>query len=94
MKKGRVLSEKDEKLNTYEKVLITSKKANLKKYAFNYRSNKLPRPKNVYLVGSFFGDWEMKHRLNFDFFSQKWSINLHLPNGQYLYKFNFNLYFN
>jgi len=42
---------------------------------FTCKIEKVPRPKNVYLVGSF-DLWQQKHSLNYDNFSQKWAISL------------------
>ena len=47
---------------------------------FTCKIEKVPRPKNVYLVGSF-DLWQQKHSLNYDNFSQKWAISLQLAPG-------------
>ena len=82
-KKGRLFNEEDERRKNFEKVLLASKKLNMKRILFKYSSTRLPRPKQIFLIGSF-DSWKTKHPLKYDLFSQMWTLTLQLPSGEYL----------
>jgi 1,4-alpha-glucan branching enzyme len=57
--------------------------------AFSLHNNG-PRHKKVEVCGSF-DDWETRHDLNFDPFTNQWFITLHLKTGEeYFYKYIIN----
>ena len=35
-------------------------------------------------------NWEKRHELSFDFHTQQWFVTLHLPRGEYSYKYVLN----
>jgi len=51
-----------------------------------YHTNQLPKPKKVFLCGSF-DDWNVQHQMNYDPFSLNWKVELELKPGSYFYKF-------
>lgn len=81
--KGHILSEEEELLINYDKVLVAAQKANFKKFVFKISISKLPRPKLVQIIGTW-DDWTVKQKLLYDYFSQTWSITMSLNPGEYL----------
>jgi len=51
------------------------------------RIDTLPAPKAVYVVGNW-DNWEKKHEMQFNSYSQVWLKYLNLKPGRYYYKFN------
>lgn len=64
---------------------------NLKPYSFRMH-NIGPQHEKVQICGSFDGpDWQVRHDMNFDSFTNQWYITLHLQPGQeYYYKYVIN----
>lgn len=81
--KGSILSEEDEMLINFEKVLVAAKKANYKKHVFKITITRLPRPKLVQIIGTW-DEWKAKHNLLYDYFSQTWTTTMSLSPGEYL----------
>lgn len=52
---------------------------------FNYH-NRGPRFQSVHLCGSF-TNWEKQHPMQFDHITNQWFTMLHLPRGEYFYKY-------
>lgn len=58
------------------------KSINLKNTLFVYKTNKLPRPKSVMLIGSF-NDWKEPLSMNFDHVLGRWTVTAQLHPGEY-----------
>jgi hypothetical protein len=54
-------------------------------YKFHYH-NYGPRFESVNLCGSF-TNWEKQHLMQFDHITNQWYTMLHLPHGEYFYKY-------
>ena len=52
--------------------------------------NRGPRYNSVEICGSF-DDWQVRHQMNFDPFTNQWFVTLHLkPGEEFLYKYIIN----
>jgi 1,4-alpha-glucan branching enzyme len=52
--------------------------------------NRGPRYNSVEIFGSF-DDWQVRHQMNFDPFTNQWFVTLHLkPGEEFLYKYIIN----
>ena len=56
---------------------------NRRKTIFTYKTDKLPRPKNVKLTGSF-DNWEFEIPMNYDHIMGRWTVTKELQPGEYL----------
>ncbi len=56
---------------------------NKRKAIFQYKIDKLPRPKSVKLVGSF-DNWESETSMNYDHIMGRWNVTKELEPGEYL----------
>jgi len=59
---------------------------NLKNSVFVYKTNKLPRPKTISLIGDF-NDWKKPVPMNYDHVLGRWTVTIQLQPGEYAYKF-------
>lgn len=57
-----------------------------KSSVFVYKTNKLPKPKSVMLIGSF-NDWNDPVVMNYDHIMGRWNVTIQLAPGEYWYKF-------
>jgi len=55
---------------------------NLKNCVFVYKTNKLPRPKSIMLIGSF-DDWKKPIPMNYDHILGRWTVTIQLHPGEY-----------
>ena len=76
----------DELHQNFERVLIVHKKTIFRQCTFTYNSQKLLRPKEVYLHGSF-DNWKNKHKLYYNTIKQIWTLTLSLKPGEFYFKF-------
>ena len=57
-------------------------RGNLRNTVFMYKTNALPKPRNVMLVGSF-DDWKEPLPMNFDHIMGRWTVTIPLTPGEY-----------
>ena len=65
----------------YKNYLKTRK--NLKGCCIQYKTDRLPRPKSVKLIGSY-NKWKSPLPMNYDHIMGRWSVTIQLPPGEYL----------
>lgn len=66
--KGNIISYDDEMKNKFEKILIAKDRTSLKGVLFTYVCNRFPKPKIIYLSGSF-DNWQNKHKMNYNYYN-------------------------
>ena len=65
----------------YKNYLKTRK--NLKECCIQYKTDRLPRPKSVKLIGSY-NKWKSPLPMSYDHIMGRWTVNIQLPPGEYL----------
>ncbi len=70
----------------FKEVLKGAQRLSVKVYSFCYETEKIPRPKDVLISGTW-NDWKQPNKLNYDKIQKNWKITLKLKPGTYHYKY-------
>jgi hypothetical protein len=67
-------------------VLKNASRLKLKSHTFKFESKKIPRPKEIFISGSW-DEWKTQTKLIFDKIHKNYKVSLKLRPGSYLYKY-------
>lgn len=70
----------------FKEVLQRASRLKVKTHTFCYETKKIPRPKEVYVIGSW-DNWQSKNRLIFSKIAKNYKIALKLNPDTYYYKY-------
>jgi hypothetical protein len=75
-----------EVVRMFKQVLQSASRLKVKSHTFVYETKKIPRPKEVYVIGSW-DDWASKNQLVFSKIAKNYKISLKLKPDTYFYKY-------
>ena len=70
----------------YKQVLQSTSRLKGKSHTFCYETKKIPRPKEVFVVGSW-DDWVRQTKLNFSKIHKNYKVSIKLKPDTYYYKY-------
>jgi 1,4-alpha-glucan branching enzyme len=83
--KGEFWKPEWEVVSKFKEILKNASRLNAKSHNFCFMSNKIPRPKEVFIAGDW-DDWKQT-KMPFDKIDKTWKISLKLKPGIYHYKY-------
>ena len=75
-----------EVLALYKQVLYSASRLKFKLHTLTYETKKIPRPKEVYVMGSW-DDWQSKTKLHFEKILKVYRVAIKLKPNTYYYKY-------
>lgn len=73
-------------MRIFKEVLQSASRLKVKSHTFQYETKKIPRPKEVFVIGSW-DDWKSKNQLVFSKTAKNYKISLKLKPDIYYYKY-------